>query len=246
MLLRVRAFTEGARALVLWIGREVDLARHHPDPERRQAADDLVQLMTPVVKAFLTDEGFAAANLGLQVFGGHGYVRAHGMERLVREARVGQIYEGTNGVQALDLVGRKLRAGHGRMLRRFFHPLSAFLDERAGDAAVAEFVVPLGQAFRLLQDVTVRLATAADRDPVEGAAAASEYLRLVGLLALGYLWARAAETALGAPGRAEDEAFYARKLATARFFMARVLPETAGLGEAIRGGSAPLVASDAF
>src|SRR4051794_14164383 len=194
MLLRMRAFTEGARALVYWIGREIDLARHHPDPERRQAADDLVQLLTPVVKAFLTDEGFAAANLGLQVFGGHGYIREHGMERLVREARIGQIYEGTNGVQALDLVGRKLRAGHGRMLRRFFHPLSAFLDERADDAAMAEFAVPLGKAFRLLQDVTVWLATAADRDPVEGAAAASGYLRLLGLLALGYLWARMAET----------------------------------------------------
>jgi alkylation response protein AidB-like acyl-CoA dehydrogenase len=246
MLLHMRVFTEGARALVLWIGREVDLARHHPDPEQRRAADDLVQLMTPVVKAFLTDEGFATVNLGLQVFGGHGYIREHGLERLVREARIGQLYEGTNGIQALDLVGRKLRAGHGRMLRRFFHPLAAFLEEHAGNAAMREFVAPLGEAFKLLQELTAWLAAEADRDPVEGAAAASEYLRLLGLVALGYLWARSAEATLNATSSAGDEPFYAGKLATARFFMRRVLPETVGLGLIIRGGSAALMATDAL
>jgi hypothetical protein len=233
MLLHMRVFTEGARALVLWIGREVDLARHQPDPEQRRAADDLVQLMTPVVKAFLTDEGFATVNLGLQVFGGHGYIREHGLERLVREARIGQLYEGTNGV-------------HGRMLRRFFHPLAAFLEEYAGNAAMREFVAPLGEAFKLLQELTAWLAAEADRDPVEGAAAASEYLRLLGLVALGYLWARSAEATLKATSSVGDEAFYAGKLATARFFMRRVLPETVGLGLIIRGGSAALMATDAL
>lgn len=246
MLLRMRAFTEGARALVLWIGREVDVARHHPDPGRRQAADDLVQLMTPVVKAFLTDEGFAAANLGLQVFGGHGYIREHGMERLVREARIGQLYEGTNGVQALDLVGRKLPVGYGRLPRRLFHPLSTFLEAHAADAATREFVEPLGKAFRLLQEVTAWLAAEAGRDPGEGAAAASDYLRLLGLVTLGYLWARMAERALGALDDGGDVAFYAGKLATARFFMRRVLPETAGLALTIRSGGAPLAAGDAL
>jgi alkylation response protein AidB-like acyl-CoA dehydrogenase len=249
MLLRMRAFTEGARALVLWIGREVDVARHHPDPGRRQEADELVQLMTPVVKSLLTDEGFAAVNLGLQVFGGHGYVREHGMERLVREARIGQLYEGTNGVQALDLVGRKLRVGHGRLARRFFHPVSDFLEAHAGaGTAMGEFVEPLARAFRLLQETTAWLGAEAARDPAEGAAAASDYLRLLGLVALGYVWARTAERALGgAPDKGEGgAAFYAGKLATARFFTRRVLPETAGLALVIRGGGATIAAGDAL
>jgi alkylation response protein AidB-like acyl-CoA dehydrogenase len=123
MLLKMRSLTEASRALSYWMGMELDIASHHPDPERRAAADDLVALLTPIVKAFLTDHGFDAANLGVQVFGGHGYIREWGMEQLVRDARITQIYEGTNGIQALDLVGRKLGTGVGRMARRFFHPV---------------------------------------------------------------------------------------------------------------------------
>ena len=128
-LMTMRAYTEGARALSAWVGLAIDRAERHPDPAERQAADEFVALLTPVVKAFFTDAGFEVANIGVQVFGGHGYIREHGMEQFVRDARIAQLYEGTNGVQALDLVGRKLPQDMGRLLRRFFHPVSAFLEE---------------------------------------------------------------------------------------------------------------------
>jgi hypothetical protein len=246
MLLRMRAFTEGARALAYWVAYELDVAHHHPDALRRREADDLVQLMTPVVKAFLTDEGFTAANLGLQVLGGHGYIREHGLEQLVRDARIGQVYEGTNGIQALDLVGRKLAAGYGRLLRRFFHPVSAFLEAHTHEPAMQDLLRPFGQAFRLLQEITALLAERAARDPVEGSAAASDYLRLFGLVALGYMWLRMAERALAALSTGGDGPFYEAKLATARFFMRRMLPETAGLALAIRSGAATVTAPEAF
>jgi alkylation response protein AidB-like acyl-CoA dehydrogenase len=245
MLLRMRAFTEGARALILWMGQELDLSRHHADAERRREADDLVQLMTPIIKAFLTDEGFSTVNLGLQVFGGHGYIREHGMEQLVRDARIGQLYEGTNGIQALDLVGRKLATGYGRLLRRFFHPATAFLEAHHGQPAMEEFLRPFGAALGLLQEVTALLADRASRDQLEGSAAASDYLRLFGLVALGYMWVRMSERALA--GKSDgDDAFYAAKLATARFYLRRILPETTGLALAIRNGAATIMATDAF
>ncbi len=245
MLLRMRAFTEGARALILWVGQELDLSRHHADAERRREADDLVQLMTPIIKAFLTDEGFSAVNLGLQVFGGHGYIREHGMEQLVRDARIGQLYEGTNGIQALDLVGRKLATGYGRLLRRFFHPATAFLEAHRDQPAMEELLRPFGAALGLLQEVTALLADRASRDQLEGSAAASDYLRLFGLVALGYMWVRMAERALAGQSDADD-GFHAAKLATARFYLRRVLPETTGLALAIRSGAATIMAPDAF
>ncbi|MCB1008300.1 MAG: acyl-CoA dehydrogenase family protein, partial [Acidobacteria bacterium] len=139
MLLSVRAFNEGARALTAWIAMEIDHAASNPDPERRQAADDLASLLTPVVKAFQTDLGFEMANVALQVHGGYGYVREYGVEQFVRDARITQIYEGTNGIQALDLVGRKVPAHMGRSLRRFFHPIADFLAAEQGNAELAEF-----------------------------------------------------------------------------------------------------------
>ncbi len=130
MLLTMRAWTEGARALAAWVAIELDKSAKHPDPAEREASDDFVSLLTPVVKAMFTDNGFAAANIGMQVMGGHGYIREWGMEQLVRDCRITQIYEGTNGIQALDLVGRKLPSHMGRLLRRFFHPVDAY-DPRA-------------------------------------------------------------------------------------------------------------------
>ena len=137
-LLTIKAFTEGARALAYWVGLQLDRAERHPDPAERQAADDLAALMTPIIKAFLTDLGFAATNLAMQVFGGHGYIRETGIEQYVRDARIAQIYEGANGIQALDLVGRKLGQHTGRLLRRFFHPVSACLEEAAHDPGLAD------------------------------------------------------------------------------------------------------------
>jgi len=246
MLLRLRAFTEGSRALVYWIGRELDIAREHGDAARREEADNLVQLMTPVVKAFLTDEGVSATNLALQVFGGHGYIRENDIEQLVRDARIGPIYEGTNGIQALDLVGRKLPRGYGRLLRPFFHEVAAYLDAHAGDAALAPYLRPFRRSFETLQDITAWLGERGVRDPREATAAASDYLRLMGLVALGYMWLRMAERALAHQAEAGETSFHSAKLATARYYMERVLPETAGLALAIHKGAASITAPDAF
>jgi alkylation response protein AidB-like acyl-CoA dehydrogenase len=241
MLLKMRALTEGCRALSYWMGLELDIATHHPDPERRQAADDLVALMTPVVKSFLTDHGFDAANLGVQVFGGHGYIREWGMEQLVRDARITQIYEGTNGIQALDLVGRKLGTGFGRLARRFFHPVSDYIEANSERPEMAEFVLPTAKAFAKLQQATAWLAQAGVADPEEAGAAASDYLRLFALTALAYMWCRMAEIALQKQG-GEEPAFYQAKLAAGRFFMARVLPETNSLFTVLTAGKTTLMA----
>jgi alkylation response protein AidB-like acyl-CoA dehydrogenase len=241
MLLTQRANTEACRALAFWAGIELDISQHHPDPERRQEADDLVALLTPLVKAYLTDHGFNAANLGVQVFGGHGFIREWGMEQLVRDARITQIYEGTNGIQALDLVGRKLSVGVGRLLRRFFHPVSAYIETASEDPAMAEFVLPLAKAFAKLQQATGWLAQAGLKDPEEAGAAATDYLRLFSLVALGYMWCRMVEVAL--PKQAGDEAaFYQSKIAAARFFVTRLLPETNLLFTTLTSGKASLMA----
>lgn len=243
MLLTMRAYIEGSRALAVWVARALDRASRHQDPKQRQAADDLVALLTPVVKALFTDVGFEATNLGLQVFGGHGYIRDHGMEQLVRDARVGQIYEGTNGIQALDLVGRKLPAHSGRYLRQFFHPVVQFIEVHRGDDRLSEFIGPLEKAFVRLQQATGFIAERSLSDPEEAAAAASDYLRLFALVALAYLWSRMAQVAVTKQA-ADETGFYAAKLATGRFFMCRLLPQTGSLLAAILSGKHSLMAFD--
>lgn len=232
MLLTMRAFTEGARALTLWVASYLDKAQRHPDAAQRQASDDLVALLTPVVKAFITDLGSEVTNLGVQVYGGHGYIRDNGMEQFVRDARIGQIYEGTNGIQAMDLVGRKLPAHVGRLLRPFFHPLAAYLEAHAGDAALA----PLAKAFGRLQRATGWIGQRGLADPDEAGAAASDYLRLFGLVAMGYLWARMAEVAQ-AKVKGDEGLFYRAKIDTARFYFERLLPQSSALYAAIMAGS---------
>ncbi len=229
------------RALSYWMGMELDIAAHHPDPERRQSADDLVALLTPVVKAFLTDHGFDAANLGVQVFGGHGYIREWGMEQLVRDARITQIYEGTNGIQALDLVGRKLGTGVGRLARRFFHPVSEYIETASEKPELQEFALPTAKAFAKLQQATAWLAQAGLADPEEAGAAATDFLRLFALTALAYMWCRMAEIALEKK-TGHEAAFYEAKLAAARFFMARLLPETNSLFTMLTAGKSTLMA----
>lgn len=244
MLLTMRSLTESSRALAYWVGQELDYSQHHPDPERRQQADDLVALMTPIVKSFLTDHGFNAANLGVQVYGGHGYIREWGMEQLVRDARITQIYEGTNGIQALDLVGRKLPTGTGRLARRFFHPVSDYIETASDNPEMAEFVLPLAKAFAKLQQATAWIAQAGLGNPNEAGAAATDYQRLFALVALGYMWCRMVEIALAKKGD-DPEAFYATKLQTARFFFARILPETNSLFTILMAGSDSLMATPA-
>ena len=237
LLMKMKSMTEGCRALALWIGHELDIAASHPDAERREVADDLVALMTPIVKSMLTDLGFSAANDGMQVFGGHGYIRENGMEQLARDARITQIYEGTNGIQALDLVGRKLPMGTGRLARRFFHPVAADLERMAGVPDMMDFIMPMAKAFGRLQQATLWLGKAGTANPDDAGAAATEYLRMFGLVAIGYMWCRMAETAQANSA----DSFHAAKLASARFYMAKMLPETGSLLSSITAGSASVM-----
>ena len=240
ILLTMRSFTEGARALTCWVARNLDFRDKAETEEARQAADDFVQVMTPIVKAFLTDYGFEVTNMGLQVHGGHGYIRETGVEQYVRDARITQIYEGANGIQALDLVGRKMPAHTGRYLRSFFHPVQRWIEEQSTNTELQPFVLSISKAFGRLQLATGHIAQAGLRNPDEGGAAASEYLRLFGLVALGYLWARMAQISIEKQG-GDDNAFYAAKIVTARFFMERVLPQTGSLFAAIMSGSSTMM-----
>jgi hypothetical protein len=246
MLLTMRAVIEGARALASWAGVASDVATRHPDPQARQDADDLLALMTPVIKAYFTDQGSLCANLGVQVMGGHGYIAEWGMEQLVRDARITQLYEGANGIQALDLVGRKIPAHFGRYLRSFFHPVFAFIEQHQADPAQGEFVMPLAKAFSRLQQVTLHLAQQGLKNPDEAGAASYDYLRLFALVAMAYTWARTAKVAQAklAEGGAGDRHFYEAKLATARYFMTKLLPENSALFAQIMAGAAPVMAFD--
>ena len=244
MLMKMKVMNEGCRALAMWIGYELDISTSHPDAEKRAVSDDLVALMTPIVKSMLTDQGFNAANDGVQIHGGHGYIREWGMEQLIRDARITQIYEGTNGIQALDLVGRKLPMGTGRLARQFFHPVATYLEQVSVKPGMLEFVAPLAKAFGRLQQATLWLGKAGMANPDDAGAAATDYLRMFGLVAIGYMWARMAETALAN----KLDGFCATKLDSARFYMAKIIPETGSLLVSITAGSASVMAlnEDAF
>jgi alkylation response protein AidB-like acyl-CoA dehydrogenase len=242
MLLTQRAYVQGNRALSVWVASELDQAKRNPDAKRRREAEDFVALMTPIVKAFMTDTGSEVANLGMQVFGGHGYIREHGMEQYVRDARIAQIYEGTNGIQAMDLVGRKLPAHMGRYLRRFFHPVRDYLESKEQDFSLHAFLMPLAKAFGRLQKATAVLAQRGLKNPDEMGAAAADYLRLFALVALGYLWMRMAEVAQ--QKREQDPLFYQAKVDTARFYFERILPQSGALFASIMAGSRGMMEFD--
>ena len=245
MLLTMRAYTEGCRALGGWVARELDDMERSSDPDDRKRAADFTALMTPVVKALFTDLGFEATNLGMQVYGGHGYIRDHGMEQLVRDARISMIYEGTNGIQALDLVGRKLPQGAGRMLRTFFHPVNDFIEAHSGHKQLGEMIRGFAKAFGALQLATAQIAATGMADPEEAGAAATEYLRLLGLVALGFMWVRSAVIAVDKLAQPSgDAAFYKAKLTTARFYMERILPQVGGLLVAIKAGKGAMMEMD--
>jgi alkylation response protein AidB-like acyl-CoA dehydrogenase len=227
MVLTCKAFTEGARALSFWVGMNLDIAEKHPDPDTRQQADDLVALMTPILKAYQTDMGFECANLAIQVYGGHGYIWEWGVEQYARDARIAMIYEGTNGIQALDLIGRKMGVGMGRLLRRFFHPVQEFIEQNMENAAIQMHVMNLAKGFAKLQQATALIAQKGLKDPVEAGAAATDYLRLFALVSMGYMWARMSKIASEklAAGAGDKTAFYQGKLDTAAFFFDRMFPE---------------------
>jgi alkylation response protein AidB-like acyl-CoA dehydrogenase len=242
-LMTIRAYNEGCRALGCWVANALDRAERSTDSVERAEAEDFIALMTPIVKALFTDLGFEAANLALQTYGGHGYIVQNGMEQYVRDARIAMIYEGTNGIQALDLVGRKLPANLGRSLRRFFHPVADFIEAHGEDPAVGGLVQAYAKGFGALQLATGFVAQKGLGDPEEAGAAASDYLRLFGLVALGFMWIRMAKVAadkLALGG--EETAFYRAKLTTATFFVERILPQAGGLLYAIKAGKTSMMA----
>ncbi|AHG87636.1 Acetyl-CoA dehydrogenase-like C-terminal domain protein [Gemmatirosa kalamazoonensis] len=237
MLLTAKAYIEGERALAYWVGQLIDVEDKHPDETVRQEASDLVALMTPIIKAFLTDTGFEVTNLALQCLGGHGYIREFGIEQFVRDARIAQIYEGTNGIQAMDLIGRKVPEGGGRLLRRFLPMVQRTAKEAAAEPRLAEFAQPLLDALRKLQESTMTVMNKAMQNPDEAGAAAVDYLRLFGLVATGWMWLRMAQVAVAKEG----DAFYDAKVKTARFYFTKLLPQTSALAATIAAGAAPVM-----
>jgi acyl-CoA dehydrogenase len=250
MLMTIRAFNEAARALVVFTALQHDVALRAEDESARQAADDFMGLLTPVIKGVLTDTGFANTVMAQQVYGGLGYVVESGMEQFVRDARIAMIYEGTNGIQALDLVGRKLARNGARAVTAFFKELDAYLTERATHAAMRPYVVPLRVALSDLQQATVWLSTNALAAPDNAGAGATDYMHLFGLVALGYMWCRMAEAAAHklAAGADGSAARLNAKLITGRFFVERLLPETAAQLARIKAGAASTMdlPADAF
>jgi hypothetical protein len=238
-LLSIRAFNEAARALVIWTGLKADVAHRSADEKERQAAEDHMGLLTPVIKGVLTDTGFANTVMAQQMFGGHGYIAEHGMEQFVRDARIAMLYEGANAIQALDLVGRKLGKDGGRAMLAFFAEVQTYLKERANDEALNPYLKPLGQSLAHLQQATMWFMQNAIKQPENGGAGATDYMHLFGLVALGYMWCRMVEAARGklAAGGNGDEAQLNAKLVTGRFFAERMLPETAAHLARIEAGA---------
>jgi hypothetical protein len=248
MLLQMRAFNEGARALLMWLTHQAAVGRFEGDDEGKQRADDLFNLLTPVVKAHFTDVGFECVNMAMQCFGGHGYVREHGMEQFVRDARISQLYEGANGVQALDLVGRRMGVDNGRPARALFGVITDFITAQSSDEAAEEmepYIQPLQSGLNDLMGTTMWLAQNAIQNHEEAGAASVDFLRMMGTVAIGFMWARMARVALDqlAAGTDEEE-FYRMKLNTARYYMGRVMPDTASLKRRAEAGAEVLMMPD--
>ncbi len=248
-LLQMRCCIEAGRALVLEVALQYDLSKRHNDAEIRKEADNFVQLMTPIIKAFLTDLGHEHANAALQCFGGYGYIREYGVEQFARDVRITQIYEGTNGIQALDLVGRKLPHEMGKYLSTFFHPVDDFITANEGIEAMKEFVQPLKKHVEYLRKASLWLAKEGLSNPNQAAAGAVEYLRMFGLVSFAFIWAKQAKLCLSddvdlSSQYLNDAEFKARKIENARFFMSRVLPQTISLLSCIIAGSETIMQTD--
>ncbi|WP_148254294.1 acyl-CoA dehydrogenase C-terminal domain-containing protein [Aidingimonas lacisalsi] len=244
MLLTQKAFAEGGRMLVMYTARMVDVVEHGQDADERERAESLLGLLTPIVKAFLTEVGFEATNEGVQVFGGHGYIQEWGMEQRVRDARITRLYEGTTGIQALDLLGRKVLMNQGETLRIFTKEIHKFCQAEADNTALEEFIEPLSRLNAEWGELTMGIGMKAMNDREDVGAASVDYLMYSGYVALAYLWARAARQAHEALGGDED-AFYRAKLDTARFYYQRLLPRTRAHAQAMQAGAESLMAMDA-
>jgi alkylation response protein AidB-like acyl-CoA dehydrogenase len=243
MLLTARAYAEGGRALAVFTTLLLDRELASDDDGEKKECADLVALLTPIVKAFFTDNAWIATSHCLQVFGGHGYIREWGMEQFVRDSRINMIYEGTNTIQSLDLLGRKVLSDNGAKLKKFGKLIEAFVEEEGTNEAMQEFVNPLADLGGKVTKLTTEIGMKAFQNPDEVGAAAVDYLRVCGHLVFAYLWARMAKVALDK--ESSGDTFYVAKLATARFYFAKLLPETAGLIRSARAGVAPMMALDA-
>ncbi|MES3020914.1 MAG: acyl-CoA dehydrogenase C-terminal domain-containing protein [Pseudomonadota bacterium] len=243
MLLTCKAYAEGGRAFTSYMALQIDRELNHPDETVRKEAADEVALLTPVIKAFITDNGWVATSEAMQVFGGHGYISEWGMEQYVRDARINLIYEGTNTIQSLDLLGRKVLMDNGAKLRKFGEKIKAFVEDNGTDEALSEFITPLGELGDKVTKLTMEIGMKGFQNPDEVGAAAVPYLRVVGHLIYSYFFAQMAKIALAKEDSGDN--FYKAKLATARFYFARLQPETAMLIRQARSGSANLMALDA-
>ncbi|WP_419814464.1 acyl-CoA dehydrogenase C-terminal domain-containing protein [Glacieibacterium sp.] len=246
MLMEGRAFNEGARALILWGALQVDLSHKAATPEERQMADDLIGLLTPVIKGYCTDKGYEVATASQQVYGGHGYIAEWGMEQFVRDARIAQIYEGTNGIQAMDLVGRKLAMNGGRGLRAYLALAAQAVADAAADTRLDAIAKPLEKSLGELQAATMWLMQHGLSNPNNAGAAATSYMEILGIVSLGHMWllmAKAAHEALDAG--AGDKDFYDAKLLTARYYAERYFPDAGALRRKLEAGSEAMMAMPA-
>jgi alkylation response protein AidB-like acyl-CoA dehydrogenase len=245
MLLTAKAYAEGARALQIYCTLLLDQSHHHPDEKVRKDSDELVALLTPIVKAFITDNGHTATNACMQVFGGHGFIKEWGMEQHVRDNRINMIYEGTNTVQSLDLLGRKVLGNQGATLKKFGKLVAALVAEEGVNEKMAEFINPIAMLGEQMTKFTTEIGFKGMQNPDEVGAAAVDYLRVAGHLVFGYMFARMAQVALRAIAAGNADPFYVAKLQTARFYFAKLFPETVMLMRTARAGSKVLMDTDA-
>jgi len=245
MLLTARAYAEGGRALALHCALLIDRELNHPDEAVRADSAEQVALLTPIVKAFITDNAWTATSSCMQVFGGHGFIREWGMEQYVRDARINMIYEGTNTIQSLDLLGRKVLGNQGASLKKFGKLIAALVEQTQGDEDMAEFINPLAKLGQQMTQFTGEIGYKALQNADEVGAAAVDYLRVAGHLVFGYFWARMAQVALQKMAEGNNDPFYQAKLQTARFYFAKLFPETASLMLTARAGSAVLMETEA-
>ncbi len=244
MLLTAKAYAEGGRALSLFCSVLLDKAHYHPDEQVRKDSDEMLSLLTPIAKAFSTDNGHIATNACLQVFGGHGYIKEWGMEQFARDNRINMIYEGTNTIQSLDLLGRKVLGNNGATLKKFGKLVAQLVEEEGVNEKMAEFINPIAYLGDQMTKFTTELGLKGFQNPDEVGAAAVDYLRVAGHLVHGYFWARMAQTALREIAAGNTDPFYQAKLQTARFYFAKLFPETATLMRTARAGSKVLMDTD--
>ncbi len=236
MLLTQKAFAEGGRAFIYYLAQQADIAERG-EGEQAQEAEDLMALLTPIAKAFTTETGFEAANLGVQIYGGHGFIRESGMEQIVRDARISMLYEGTTGIQAMDLIGRKVLGSGGKLLVGFTKMVDQFCEDHMGNG-VHEFVEPLDRHTKEWGELTMKIGEAAMQNPDEAGAAAVDYLMYSGYVTLAYFWAQMAAIAVKElEAGTDDKEFYEAKVHTARFYFERILPRTLAHKESILSGS---------